>query len=373
MIKFLDLSISLNYHKNEIQNKLNKIIFNKTNFILGVEVKEFENNFANYIQTQYCVGVANGTDALEIAFQSLNLDSEDEVITQANTYVASCFGIVNNKYKMKLVDCNSDSYQMDLDLLEKSITPKTKAVLIVHLTGSCCNMDKLMNIINKHNLILIEDCAQSHGAYFKDKRLGTFGLLSTFSFYPGKNLGACGDGGAICTNNENYYNKILKLRNNGSIIKYHHEILGRNSRLDTIQAAILDTKLKTLDIDNQKRRSNVKIYRERLSKLPKEELILPYIEENCVPVYHLFIIKAYKRDELKKFLYENNIETGIHYPISVPELKCFESEFNNVDYQNSIDNSKKILSLPMYPDLKEKDIHYVCDKIIEFYINDFPF
>lgn len=373
MIKFLDLSKTLNYHKEEITNKINKIIFNKTNFILGSEVEEFENNFSKYIGTNYCVGVANGTDALEIAFQSLNLDEDDEVITQANTYVASCFGIVNNKYKMKLVDCNNDSYQMDLDLLEKSITPKTKVVLIVHLTGSCCNMDKLMDIINKHNLILIEDCAQSHGAYFKDKRLGTFGLLSTFSFYPGKNLGACGDGGAICMNNNELYIKIKKLRNNGSIIKYHHEILGRNSRLDTIQAAILDIKLKTLDIDNEKRRNNVKIYKEYLSCIKNGDIQFPVIENNCIPVYHLFMVKVYKRDELKRYLYDNNIETGIHYPISVPELKCFENMFNTNDYLNSVNNSKSILSLPMYPDIKNEDIKYVCDKIKEFYIMVCPF
>jgi dTDP-4-amino-4,6-dideoxygalactose transaminase len=364
-IKLLNLKSEINEIKEEIQKSFEKIIYTNTNFILGEELLTFEKNFSKYINTNYCIGVGNGTDALEIAINSLNLKEDDEIITQANTFISTCLGITNNKNKIKLVDINPDTYQLDLDLLEKSITPKTKVVLIVHLTGSCCNMDKLMNIINKHNLILIEDCAQSHGAYFKNKRLGTFGLLSTFSFYPGKNLGAFGDGGAICTNDKNLFNKILKIRNIGSIEKYKHELIGRNSRLDTLQASVLDIKLKRLDINNEKRRKNAELYCQLLQNI--NELELPLIEKECIPVYHLFIIRCKKRDELREYLKNENIETGIHYPCSIPELTCYENQFNKNLFKNSIQNSKKILSLPMYPNLPEEHIKLVCKRIISFY------
>ena len=371
MIKFLDLKSEIDEIKDEIQQNVECILYNKTNYILGEEISKFENNFAKYINTKYCIGNANGTDALEIAVKSLDLNDDDEIITQANTFVSTCFGISNNNLKINIVDINPSTYQIDLDKLEKSITPKTKAVIIVHLTGACCNMNKLMNIINKNNLILIEDCAQSHGAYFNGKRLGSFGLLSTFSFYPGKNLGALGDGGAICTNNDELALKIRKIGNTGCIEKYKHEIVGRNSRLDTFHASVLDIKLARLDMTNEKRRNNAKLYYELLKNI--SEIELPVIEYGCIPVYHLFIIKCYKRDELKKYLEEKNIQTGIHYPISIADLPCYEGIFDKLTLQNAISNSHKILSLPMYPNLPEDHIRKVCKEIIDFYIKDFPF
>ena len=369
IIPFLDLSRELIPIKQEIDKKMKEITFEKTNFILGEELEIFEQNFAKYITVDYCIGVANGTDAIEIAVQALDFGPEDEIITQANTYVATCFGITNNKLNLKLVDIDKETFQMDLDELEKKITNKTKAIIIVHLTGSCCDMDKLMNIVKKYKLILIEDCAQSHGASFNNKRLGSFGILSTHSFYPGKNLGAFGDGGAIATNNKDLYHKIQKIRNNGSIEKYKHEIFGRNSRLDTLQAAILDVKLNYLDENNLKRRKNASLY----DKLLKDthEIQLPKIEKGCVPVYHLFIIKCEKRDKLKKYLEDNNIGVGIHYPICISNLLCYENYFNE-QYENAEENSKNILSLPMFPDLKEEEIKKVCDIIKDFYIIEFP-
>ena len=370
IIPFLDLRRELVPITQSIQNKINDIIFNKTNFILGSNLEIFEQNFANYIGSNYCIGVANGTDAIEIVVKSLNLNSDDEIITQSNTYVATCFGITVNNIKLRLVDIDEETYQMNLDELEKNITPDTKAIIIVHLTGSCCNMDKLMEIINKYNLILIEDCAQSHGAFFNNKRLGSYGHLSTFSFYPGKNLGAFGDGGAICTNDEILCNTIKKIRNNGSIEKYKHDIFGRNSRLDTLQAAILDIKLERLDENNNKRNNNAQLYFNKLKCLT--EIELPKIENGCYPVYHLFIIRAQKRDELKNYLEKNNIGVGIHYPISISNLKCYENYFQE-KYLNAENNCLKILSLPMYPDLTEDEINNVCKHIIDFYIMDFPF
>ena len=368
-IPFLDLTRELIPIREELTKKIDNIIFEKTNFILGDELPVFEQNFANYINTGYCVGVANGTDAIEIAVNSLGLQTEDEIITQANTYVATCFGVTNNNLKLKLVDVVEDTYQMDLDKLEQSISPKTKVIIIVHLTGSCCNMERLMEIIKKHNLILIEDCAQSHGAYYNSKRLGSFGILSTHSFYPGKNLGAFGDGGAICTSNYDLYHKLQKIRNNGSIEKYKHEMFGRNSRLDTLQAAILDIKLRNLDINNEKRRKNAQKYCDLLKYVV--EIQLPKIQEGCEPVFHLFIIRAYKRDELKKYLEQRNIGVGIHYPICIPKLKCYENYFEG-SYEYAEKNSANILSLPMFPDLTEDEIKRVCDLIIDFYIKDFP-
>lgn len=361
-IPFLDLKREISFIRNEINESIDKVIDN-TNFILGNEVNIFENNFAKYINTEYCIGVANGTDALEIAINVLELNKDDEIITQANTYVATCFGVTNNNIKLKLVDID-EHYQMDLNELEKNITSKTKCIIIVHFTGSCCNMDKLMDIVKRHNLILIEDCAQSHGACYKNKNLGSFGLLSTFSFYPGKNLGAFGDGGALCTNDHSLYNKIMKIRNNGSIEKYHHEIFGRNSRLDTIQSVVLNIKLKYLDENNNKRRIVSQIYYDKLKEL--NEITLPNIIENCIPVYHLFIIKATKRDELKKYLEENKIYTGIHYPICISQLECYKNYFDtNMPFAE--ENCNTIISLPMYPDLSEIEINIICKKIISFY------
>jgi dTDP-4-amino-4,6-dideoxygalactose transaminase len=369
-IPFLDLSRELIPIKNEIITKMENIIFDKTDFILGKDLEVFEKNFAKYINVDYGVGVANGTDAVEMAVQSLGLCFNDEIITQANTYVATCFGVTSNNIKLKLVDIDEDTYQMNLDELEKKITEKTKVIIIVHLTGSCCDMEKLMNIVEKHKLILIEDCAQSHGAYFNNKRLGSFGLLSTHSFYPGKNLGAFGDGGAICTNNFDFYHKLKKIRNNGSIEKYKHEIMGRNSRLDTLQAGVLDIKLKGLDINNEKRRKNAQLYCQLLKHM--NEIQLPKIVKGCTPVYHLFIVRAYKRDELKKYLEYNNVCAGIHYPICISKLKCYENYFEE-NCEIAEKNSQNILSLPMFPDLTEDEIKTVCKLITDFYIMDCPF
>ena len=369
-IPFLDLTRELVPIKDELSTNIEELIFEKTDFILGKGLVKFEENFAKYISTEYCVGVANGTDAIELAVQALELNTDDEILTQANTYVATCFGVTNNNIKLKLVDIDEDTYQIDLDELEKKITDKTKVVIVVHLTGSCCNMERLMTIVQKYNLILIEDCAQSHGAYFNNKRLGSYGLLSTHSFYPGKNLGAFGDGGAICTSNYDLSNKLRKMRNNGSIEKYVHEMYGRNSRLDTLQAIILDIKLKNLDINNEKRRKNAQLYRDGLKQLA--EIHLPRIEAGCEPVYHLFVIKAYKRDKLKQFLEQNGVATGIHYPIPISNLKCYDNYFEDKCIR-AAQNSGTILSLPMFPDLTEEEITRVCSLIIDFYIMDFPF
>lgn len=367
-VPFLDLSREIKPIRTRIDSALNKIMYNTTDFILGESVGEFEKNFSNYISTQFCVGVANGTDALEMAVASLGLSETDEIITQANTYVATCFGVTNTCPTpiLKIVDIDPSTFQMDLDDLERNITPQTKAVIIVHITGSCCNMSRLMDIVKLNNLVLIEDCAQSHGAQFGVWPLGSFGDISTFSFYPGKNLGAFGDGGAICTSSKDRYTLFQKMRNNGSIEKYKHETAGRNSRLDTIHAAVLNIKLSGLTGNNQKRRNIAEEYRSALTALP--EITLPRIEFECEPVYHLYVIQAERRDELKAYLESKQIGVGIHYPTPIRLLECYRDIDPPLNIcENAEMVSRTMLSLPMFPNLTSDEIQYVANTIWDFY------
>ena len=262
-VPFLDLKKNYELIKDEVNDAM-KNVLNKANYILGEELTIFEKNFAKYIGTHYFCGVGNGTDALEIAINCLDLKEEDEIIVQGNTYVSTCLGVIFNKCKLILCDVRRDTFQIDIDDFQKKINKNTKALIVVPLYGLIPNMDIICDICKKKNIILIEDAAQAHGAKWNDKKIGSFGKMSCFSFYPGKNLGAYGDGGGIATSDFKLYEKITKIRNNGSIIKYKHEILGRNSRLDTIQATILDVKLKYLDENNKKRREHAKKYCELL-------------------------------------------------------------------------------------------------------------
>jgi dTDP-4-amino-4,6-dideoxygalactose transaminase len=362
-IKFLDLQQNYFNIKKEIDNNIVSVL-TKCNYILGEEVCLFENNYAKYIGTKHCIGVANGTDALEIAVQSLELPHNSEIIVQGNTYIASCLAVVNNKHKLVIADCDINTHMIDINDIKNKITPNTKVLIIVHLFGLVPNMDKIIELCNSHNIILIEDCAQAHGAMWKDRIVGTFGKLSCFSFYPGKNLGAYGDGGAICTDDDLLNEKIRRLSNLGCKTKYHHDLIGRNSRLDTIQATILNTKLKYLDDNNKKRIEHANKYIKLLSDI--SDISLPHIEENSLPVFHLFVIKSKFRDELKSFLIENGIECGIHYPISITETNAFSCLNLNIA-TNCIRNSKEILSLPIYPELLDEHIKYISDKIHLFY------
>lgn len=365
-IKFLDLKKNYLSIKNEIDFEIKKVI-NTTSFINGPIVTEFENNFAKYIGLNHCIGVGNGTDALEIAVNSLQLPPNTEIITQGNTFVATCLGAINNNFKIRLVDINKDNYMIDVNKIEECINENTRVIIPVHLYGHSADMDKIMDIAKKYNLYVIEDCAQAHGCLYKNKKVGTFGDLGCFSFYPGKNLGAFGDGGAIVTNNNNLNERIRKIKNLGSKIKYYHEIFGRNSRLDSIQAAVLNVKLQYLEENNQKRRNVYKYYKKLLKNIP--QITLPKIEKYCLPVFHLFIIRLENekiRNNLQKFLKEKNIDTGIHYPVSISDLKCFDNIIiDNTPYSNEY--SKKILSLPIYPELNNEEIFYIYENILNFF------
>lgn len=363
LIKFLDLKKNYETIKQELQTRLDKNVFESTSFILGPSLKQFEENFAQYIGSKYCIGVGNGTDALEISINALGFQENDEIITQANTFISTCLGITYNKLKIVLVDCGED-YLIDYDQIENKITSKTKAILIVHLYGNPTNMNKIMNVAHKYNLLVIEDCAQAHGAKFCGKKVGNFGHISCFSFYPGKNLGAYGDGGAIITNSQTLANKIYKLRNLGSEVKYHHELLGRNSRLDSIQAEILSCKLEHLDEWNTQRRKIAEIYDQNLKNL--SELKLPLIDINNESVYHLYVIRTKKRDMLQKFLLKNGIETGIHYPNPINKLDVYKNLFKE-SYPNAELFANEILSLPMYPELEMQEVDTIILNIKNFF------
>ena len=363
-IPFLDLNKNYQSIKEEVNDTIHNIL-NKSNYILGEELNTFEKNFAKYIGTNYFCGVGNGTDAIEIALKCLDLKENDEIIVQGNTYVATCLGVIFNNSKIILCDVNRDTFQLDIDDFQKNINKNTKVLIVVSLYGLVPNMDIICDICKQKNIILIEDAAQAHGAIWNNQKIGSFGKMACFSFYPGKNLGAYGDGGGIATNDSVLNDKIKKIRNNGSIIKYKHDILGRNSRLDTIQAAILDVKLKYLDENNIKRRKHAEKYYELLKDV--QEINLPIILDNSIPVYHLYVIKTKFRDELQYYLTQRGITTMIHYPISCSTLECFNNL--NLNTTNSIELSDEILSLPMFPELTNDQIEYICNTIKKMFEN----
>lgn len=365
-VKFVDLKKNFESIKNEIIKKVD-LLFENCDFISGRSVKNFEDNFAKYIGTKHFIGCANGTDALEIAVKVLDLKEDDEIIVQGNTYIATCLGVLNNNIKLVLCDIDPETHMIDMNEIEKKINEKTKAIIVVHLFGLMPDMEKIKEITEKNNLYLIEDCAQAHGAHWNGKNAGTFGDLACFSFYPGKNLGAYGDGGGIATNNDEYNDKIRILTNLGCKIKYHHEILGRNSRLDTLQASFLDVKLGHLDKWNSLRRNDALIYENKLKDVG--DICFPKVEEGCVPVYHLYVIKTKYRDELKSYLEDKKIQCLIHYPISIAETEAMSKyNFDLNDVKHCIKNSKEILSLPMFPELEYFEIEYICNSIKQFFM-----
>ena len=366
-IKFLDLKENYLSIKEEIDREIHKVI-DTTSFINGPIVEEFENNFSKYIGVKHCIGVGNGTDALEIAIQSLDLPPNSEIITQGNTFMATCLGVINNSFSLRLVDIYDENYMINVDEIEKIINEKTKVIIPVHMYGHSANMNKIINIAKKHNLYVIEDCAQAHGCLYNGQRVGSFGDIACFSFYPGKNLGAFGDGGAITTNNDILNEKIRMLKNLGSRQKYNHEIIGRNSRLDSLQAAILNVKLKYLDDNNKKRRDIAEQYNAIFKDY--SYLKIPKVEKYCIPVYHLYVIQVKNdviRNKLQKYLQEKSIETGIHYPISIQDSLCIKTNNDSVPISNK--QSRKILSLPIYPELSKNKVNYIINNIIEFYKN----
>ena len=332
-------------------------------YILGNEVKQFEDEFKKHVNSKFCVGLNSGLDALILAVRALGIGNGDEVIVQANTYIATVLGITENGATPVYVE--PDQYfNIDADKIEEKITNKTKAIMVVHLYGQASNMDKIMKIANKHNLPVIEDCAQSHESCYKGKMTGTFGTIGCFSFYPTKNMGAFGDAGCIVTDNEEIADKIRKMRNYGSKVKYHNEIEGVNSRLDEMQAALLRVKLTHLDIITKERYDLGKRYLEGI-KNPK--IILPKTLEGVNHVYHQFVIRCDKRDELHDFLEKNGVQTQIHYPIPPHLAECYKWQGHGVGSFPITENyANTVLSLPMYTGMTKEEQDYVIEVLNRF-------
>ncbi|TQV64354.1 MAG: DegT/DnrJ/EryC1/StrS family aminotransferase [Sulfurovum sp.] len=346
MIPFLDLKGLNAQYRAELIDACTRVIDSGW-YIQGNECKEFDKEFTEYCGTKYAIGVANGLDALILilrAYKELGIMKDgDEVIVPSNTYIASILAISQNNLVPVLVEPDINTYLIDPSKIEEKITLKTKAILPVHLYGQTCEMDKINEIAKKYNLKVIEDSAQSHGAYYKDKRSGNLGDASGFSFYPGKNLGALGDGGAVTTNDEELANTIKALGNYGSHKKYENLYKGINSRLDEMQAAMLRVKLRYLDNEVEKRREIANYY---LENIKNENIILPTVRTVDNHVWHLFVIRVSKRDELQKFLLDNGIQTLIHYPLP-PHKQNAYTEWNNDSYPISEQIHNEVLSLPI--------------------------
>lgn len=362
-IKFLDLHKQYLEIKDEIDNAIFSVI-NRCAFVGGEEVKYFEDEFSLYLGNDTkVVGVANGTDALEIAIEALELPKDSEVLVPANTFAASAEAVVRNGLKVVFVDCDSD-YTMKIDDLKSKITSNTSAILMVHLYGQPCRIDEILELSAKHNLKVIEDCAQAHGAKFDGRNVGTFGDIATFSFYPGKNLGAYGDGGAIVSRDEGLLEKCRAISCHGGLKKYEHIIAGRNSRLDTIQAAILRVKLKHLDRWTKIRQDIANRYLSELGDF----VILPAIKDKCECVWHLFVIRTDRRDELAKSLENKGISVGYHYPKALPNTPAF-SDKSYVKYTQTPNADKwenEILSIPMGEHLGFDEVTMIIQEIQNF-------
>lgn len=361
MIKFLDLKKINNRYREEIDSRI-KNILDKGWYLQGDENENFTKNFANFCGTKFALGVANGLDALNLIIKAYGFGNGDEIIVPANTYIATILAISENGCIPILVEPDIKTYNINPDSIEEKITTKTKAIMVVHLYGQAVQMEKIWKIAKKYNLKIIEDSAQAHGAIYQENRTGNLGDASGFSFYPGKNLGCIGDGGAVTTNDEELFNKIKAIANYGSDRKYHHIYKGVNSRLDEIQAAVLDIKLKHLDSDNNKRREISKYYRENIKN---SKIILPDTYDEKSHVWHIFAVRTKNRDEFQKYLTEKGIQTIIHYP-TPPHKQGAYKEWNNLSFPITEEIHNTILSLPISPVMTDSEIEKVVEVVNEY-------
>ena len=361
MIKFLNIYKQDKYLHKNILLKF-KTLFKNGNFILGDEVKLFEKNFAKFTNSKFAVSCGNGTDAITIALKALNLKNGSEVILPAMTYCSTIFSVINANLIPILADINHLDPSININEIKQKISPRTKVIMPVHLYGSTANIREIKKIIKNKKIYIIDDCAQAHGA--KDNfgnKIGSLTDISTFSLYPGKNLGAYGDAGIITTNNKKIYKKIMLLRNLGSIKKFKHELVGFNSRLDTLQSIILNEKLKKLNSLNKKRIKIAKFYNQNIIN-PK--IIKLNYSKHCV--YHQYVILVENRNKFSKFLDKNNIEYGYHYPKAIHELDVFKKKFKNQRFPNSEIISKNCISLPIDPNLTKNEINFISKVINEY-------
>lgn len=363
VVPFLDLAWQAREIKTEVDEAWSRVL-ESTSFISGPEVAKFENEFALYSKTNYCIGVANGTDALEIALRALEIGPGDEVVVPANSFLASAIAVTRIGAIPVFVDCVEGTWLIDVDQVEAVITPKTKAIMPVHLYGQMADMNKLREISSKYSIALVEDMAQAQGASQQGEFAGSLGDIAGTSFYPGKNLGAFGDAGAVLTQSNQLANASRALRNYGSQVKYEHPTFGFNSRLDTLQAAVLSAKLKRLEDWNSRRRSQAQTYLEMLANIPGLEL--PTIATGNVHVWHLFVVKVENRQSVIESLSKLGIQTGIHYPNPIHLLGAYENlKYSKGQFPISENLAEKCLSLPIYPGLSDDKLSYVAEQLLK--------
>jgi len=363
-IPFLNLSTIHERIRSEMQQVFTEV-YDSNWYILGTNLEKFERDYAEYNNTNYCIGVSNGLDALILSLKALEIGKNDEVIVPSNTYIASVLAITRVGATPVFVEPKNDTYNINPDLIEEKITKKTKAIMPVHLYGQACEMDKIVNIAKANNLFIVEDNAQAHGSSYNRKLTGSFGDVNGVSFYPGKNLGALGDAGAVTTDNKELSDKIKALRNYGSPKKYINTYMGYNCRLDEIQAAFLSVKLKYLNAWTLERKEIAKTYNQMLGGT---ELKLPKFEEKSDHVFHLYVVRTEKRDELKHYLHIKGIGTLIHYPIPPHLQKVYKYlGFKKGDFPIAEDISNTSLSLPLWVGITNEQIEYITDCIKRFF------
>lgn len=366
MIPFVDLKLQYKNLKSELEEEIQSI-FERATFILGDDLEKLEKDFAEFSGAKYGIGVASGTSALETSLRAFGIGPGDEVITVANSYIATALAVSWVGAKPVFVDVDPRYYTMDPEELEKAITSKTRAVIPVHLYGQPADMSAINKIALEYNLVVLEDACQAHGARYKGQRAGSLGDIAAFSFYPSKNLGSYGDGGMVTTNSRRAAEFIRMLRNYGEIEKYNHIIIGHNHCLDNLQAAMLSVKLNYLESWNEQRRRNAALYN-NMFKLWKLPVVTPKVADYSKHVYHLYVILANKRDELRAYLGKRGIQTGIHYPIPIHLQKAYSFlGYTKGDFPVTEKLSEGILSLPMFPELTQDQIYEVVSAIKEFY------
>lgn len=361
-VPFVDLKSQYLSIKEEIDRAIQEVIDN-AEFVGGQNVKNFEDAFARYTGAGHAVGCANGTDAIEIALKAMGIQPGDEVIVPACTWISTAEAVSAIEAIPVFADVLPGLYTIDPEDIERKLTNKTRAIIPVHLYGLPAEMDEIMHIANKHGIQVMEDCAQAHGAIYKDQKVGTFGQAASFSFYPGKNLGAYGDAGSMITEDQEIAEKMRMLCNHGQKGKHNHLIEGRNSRLDGIQAAILKVKLDHIEQWTVARQENARYYNKRLAD---SSFVTPLIPDYSSHVFHLYVVQVENREQIRKLLAEKDIGTGIHYPTPLPYLKAYEKLGHKpADFPVSYKQKDKILSLPMFPELTREQIEYVCEALME--------
>jgi dTDP-4-amino-4,6-dideoxygalactose transaminase len=364
-IAFVDLQRQHLSIRSEIDAAIDRVI-TTSSFILGPEVEAFEREFARFCGAKYALGVANGTDALYLGLWAAGIGPGDEVITAPNSYVSSALVVHLRGARPVFADIDPDSYNINPAEIERKITPRTRAIIPVHLFGQCARMDEIMRIARRHKLAVIEDACQAHGARFGDRMAGTFGDAGCFSFYPGKNLGALGDGGAIVTNSRKMFDRLSMLRNYGQREKYFHETVGINSRLDGLQAAVLRAKLRHLSRWVSARRKAANLYRKALRGI--EQIVLPHEDPLGRHAYHIFLIRAQRRDELRAHLAKHGIATVLHYPIPIHLQEAYASwGYAAGDFPIAERYANEIVSLPIFPEIRPDEIGFVADAVRDFY------